>query len=77
MEIHELKALDFEEAVDLLESRLVDIRRLIEENESNASSQDVAELNASRADVEAHIARLREMQVAEMSGEGDTAHRSV
>lgn len=71
MDIHELKLLDFADAVDLLENRLVDVNRLIEDNKDSAPSQEAEELAASRAEAETRLAQLRELKTAEMSGESD------
>lgn len=71
MDIHELKLLDFADAVDLLENRLVDVNRLIEDNKDIAPSQEAEELAASRAEAETRLTQLRELKTAEMSGESD------
>ncbi len=81
MNLHEFKELDFEEALDLLESRLIDLKGAIEKAEKERESKDAAirakaekELDFLRghhADIEAKMAKLREMRAAELAGERD------
>lgn len=71
MDIHELKLLDFDDALDLVENRLVDIHTLIEKSQEEIPSEEAAKLITSKADAETQLARLRAIQTAEMSGERD------
>ena len=81
MNLHEFKELDFGEALDLLESRLIDLKGAIEKAEKQQESKDEAtrakareELDVLRgrhADIKARMARLREMKAAELAGEKD------
>ena len=71
MDVHELKDLDFDEAIDLLESRLVDIREMIAKGEGRLTSADVKQLKSSRTEAAERVEKLRKMKAAEMAGERD------
>jgi len=71
MAVHELKDLDFDETIDLLENRLVDIRELIDKSEGRLASVDVKQLKSSRAEAAERVEKLRKMKAAEMAGERD------
>ena len=71
MAVHELKDLDFEETIDLLESRLVDTRELIDKSEGHLASVDVERLKSSRTEAAERVEKLRKMKAAEMAGERD------
>ncbi len=81
MNLHEFKELDFEEALDLLESRLIELKGAIEKAEKQQAGKDEASrakaleelnfLHGQRADIEAKMAKLREMKAAELAGERD------
>ena len=71
MDIHELKVLDFDEAVDLIESRLVDIRELIARHEVEIDDDDRQQLEQSRAEAAEQLENLRAAKTAEMAGERD------
>lgn len=77
MSIHELKLMNFEEAVDLIENRLVEIQRLLDDNTENAPSRELSQLADSKALAETHLARLREAQTAKLSGERDNLFTEV
>ena len=72
MDIHEIKTLDFEDAVDMLENRLVDIRKLIEDNQKEVPSSELEVLVSEGAVAADQLAKLRQLKVSEMSGENDT-----
>ncbi len=81
MNLHEFKELDFEEALDLLESRLIELKGSIEKLEKQQENKDAAIRDKAReeldflrgrhADIEQKIARLRELKAAELAGEKD------
>ena len=55
----------------LLESRLVDIRELIDKSEGRLASADVKQLKSSRTEAAERVEKLRKMKAAEMAGERD------
>lgn len=71
MDTHELKLMDFEDALDRVETRLVEIRQLIQDSASDAPKDKIQALAKSKADAEAHLVKLRQMKTAELSGERD------
>lgn len=77
MAVHELKDLDFDETIDLLESRLVDIREMIAKGEGRLAPADVKQLKTSRAEAAERVEKLREMKAAEMAGERDNLLNEV
>ena len=82
MNIHELKAMDFTEALDLLETRLIDIRAAID---ATREKIDRGEYHGSKQDIEARfdalmqdhaalqqkLEKLRELKAEALSGAND------
>jgi len=75
MKLHELKELNFDEALDLLESRIIEIQRRIQEAESQATDGQkglVDDLHRRHADLLEQMERLRKLKAEEMAGEKDS-----
>ncbi len=82
MNIHELKEMNFDEAVDLLETRLVDMRtaiddtrKKIENGEYTGDRHEIetrfASLKQDHAALEEKMEKLRELRAEAMSGAND------
>ena len=82
MNIHELKEMNFDEAIDLLETRLVDMRTAIEETrkkieqgEYGADKHEIearfASLKQDHAALEEKMEKLRELRAEALSGAND------
>lgn len=80
MHVHELKTMTFDEALDLLESRLVDIQEAIEKTKIKVDNGDhdgdkavvaarFQALMQDRAELEQKMEQLRQQRAAELSGE--------
>ncbi len=68
MKTHELQELDFEDALDILESRLAELKMQVSKNASALSSDDSDAVNKLQADVEQ---KLIELKASKLSGERD------
>lgn len=81
MHIHELQDLDYEDALNLLETELENLKLRIGETEEKLNGAgertrrdheaELAELHARRREAEEALARLREMKSEEYAGEKD------
>jgi len=81
MNLHEFEELDFDEALELLETRLIDLKGAIDKVEKQRDSGDSAvrskaqreldRLHQHRADIEGRLAKLRKLKAADLAGEND------
>ncbi len=79
MNLHEFEELDFEDALDLLETRLIDLQERVNkmeqlENSKNATvrgkaRQALDRIRQHQADIEERLIRLRKIRAAELAGE--------
>lgn len=82
MHIHQLKELDFDEALELLETRLAETRAAIDAAQKKIDDGDydgdrttietrMASLQTDRAALEARMEKLRQQKASELAGETD------
>ncbi len=81
MNLHEFEELDFDEALEILETRLIDLKGAIDKVEKQQDSDDstvrdkaqkeLDRLHQHHADIEERLARLRELKAADLAGEND------
>ena len=82
MHIHQLKELDFDEAIDLLETKLIETRLAIDAAQQKVDNGDyegdretiearMESLQKDRAALEEKMEKLRELKASELAGETD------
>ncbi len=74
MKLHELQELDFDEALDLLETQIAETKTRIKQAESKATKEQkglIDELHRHHADLLEQMDRLRELKAEELAGEKD------
>lgn len=82
MNIHQLQGMTFEEALDLLEERLIEVQKTIDATQKKIDDGDFDgdeqkvrarfdEVLKDRAELEKKMEKLRELRASELAGEND------